>query len=225
MTTAHQITKFVEKYKIKNELKNSFSFLLSVNNCEDLDVEDKNLQIDENIIEYKKTPFGFHLFKTPILKLNHEIGYYALEYDNEFEIIDDFFVIYSEIEILINKIAQNKINFKAGKDLIIENKGYQFSRTFDILSNYIFNSISNKTDYNSESYQEAIKTIPMKQTYTPIVILSKFPTKIAFNKLRELPEFEHSKVITSLLWIYKTTDTQRRETECKNGCEHLWHNL
>lgn len=109
--------------------------------------------------------------------------------------------------------------------MILNNKEYNFLEVFNLLRDYIFNSIPNKTDYNSETYQKAIESIPLKKTFTPITILFKFPTRIAFNKLSELPESEHSKVITSLLWIYKTTDTQRRETECKNGCEHLWHNL
>ena len=225
MTTAHQIKDYIEKNNIKNELKNSFLNLLTINNCEDLNVKHKDFQIDENNIEYEQTFLGFHLFKTPILKQNNEIGYYALEYDNNFEIIDDFFVIYDEIENLVNKIAQNKISFRAGKNLIIKNKDFNFIEVFDILRDYIFNSIPNKSDYNSKTYQEAIKTIPLKQTSTPVIILSKFPTKIAINKLRELPKSEYIKVITSLLWIFKITDTERRETECINGCGHLWHNL
>ena len=98
MPIAHQIKEFIEKQDIKNELKDSFSSLLSVKNCEDLDIEDKNLQIDENNIEYKKNLFGFHLFRTPILKQNNEIGYYALEYDDEFKIIDDFFQFMVKLE-------------------------------------------------------------------------------------------------------------------------------
>ncbi|MFX7257706.1 DUF5958 family protein [Acinetobacter baumannii] len=45
------------------------------------------------------------------------------------------------------------------------------------------------------------------------------------NKLEELPKSEQHKTIISLLWIFKETDTQRRKTECKNGCEHEWHNI
>ena len=71
----------------------------------------------------------------------------------------------------------------------------------------------------------AIISIPIKQTFTPIVILNEFSTKIAFKKLSELPESEYEKIIISLLWIFKITDTERRETECKNGCGHYWHNI
>lgn len=220
MTTAHQIKDFIENYNIENELKKLFDII-----CTNSEFKDKNYNIKADNIEYHKSSIGFHRFKTPIFRNTKEIGYFALEYDLDFNLVDDFFVIYDEIGILINKIAQNKIDFEVGKELILKNEEYNFHDFFEIMKNYIFNSIPNKLDYNSESYQEAIKTIPLKRTYIPVVILTKFPTKIAFNKLRELLESEHSKIITSLLWIYKITVTKRRETECKNGCGHSWHNL
>ena len=127
-------------------------------------------------------------------------------------------------EEIINKIAQDKLDFDLGLQLLFEEKN-NFKELFTTLKNYIFNSIPNKTDYNSEAYQTAIDTIPLKPTYTPIVILKTFPTKIAFNKLASLPQNENEKTVTALLWIFKITDTERRNTECKNGCGHFWHNL
>ncbi|WP_320492942.1 DUF5958 family protein [Flavobacterium sp. CFBP9031] len=129
-----------------------------------------------------------------------------------------------DIEMLINKIAQDKIDFHLGLHILLE-EDYSFKEIFNTLHNYIINSIPNKTDYNSEAYQRAINSIPLKPTFTPIIILKSFSTKIAFNKLASLPENEHKKVITSLLWIFKITDTERRNTECKNGCGHFWHEL
>jgi hypothetical protein len=129
------------------------------------------------------------------------------------------------IEKQINLIAQNKTEFEKGQELILKSSEFDFNETFEILNNYIFNSIPNKSDYNSDSYQKAIVSIPIKQTFTPIIILNKFSTKNAFKKLSELPESEYEKIIISLLWIFKITDTERRETECKNGCGHYWHNI
>ncbi|MGL3002113.1 DUF5958 family protein [Flavobacterium sp. RSSB_23] len=125
----------------------------------------------------------------------------------------------------INLIAQNKTEFDEGQELILKNSEFDFNETFEILKNYIFNAIPNKSDYNSDSFQKAIVSIPIKQTFTPIIILNKFSTKNAFKKLSELPESEYEKIIISLLWIFKITDTERRETECKNGCGHYWHNI
>ena len=126
-------------------------------------------------------------------------------------------------EKTINKISQDEIDFSLGIKLLMEDEKYNFDELFTTLRNYIFNSVPNKTDYNSEAYQNAINTIPLKPTYTPIVILKSYSTKIAFNKLVELPKSENKKTITSLVWIFKITDTERRNTECKNGCGHYWH--
>ena len=128
-------------------------------------------------------------------------------------------------EELINRIAQDKIDFNVGIKLLLEDTECNFNELFSTLKNHIINSIPNKTDYNSEAYQKALSTIPLKSTYTPIVILKNNPIKIAFNKLAVLPENENKKTITALLWIFKITDTERRNTECKNGCGHFWHEL
>ena len=128
-------------------------------------------------------------------------------------------------EEIINKIAQDKIDFKTGLKLLLEDEEYNFEGLFTTLKNYILNTIPNKTDYNSESYQEAINTIPLKPTYTPIVILKNYSTRIVFNKLLTLPKIENKKTITALLWVFKITDTERRNSECKNGCAHFWHQI
>ena len=93
MTTAHQIKEIIKKYKIKTKLEKSFSDFLGSNSCEDLDINDKEIQINSNNINYNHTALNFHLFKTPILKENNEIGYCALEYDSKFQLIDNYFVI------------------------------------------------------------------------------------------------------------------------------------
>ncbi|MBE8725909.1 DUF5958 family protein [Flavobacterium hungaricum] len=127
-------------------------------------------------------------------------------------------------ELLINKIAQDKIDFHLGLHLLLEDK-YDFKQLFTTLHYYILNSIPEKSDYNSKTYQKAVNSIPLRPTYTPVVILQKFSPKIAFNKLAVLPENENKKTITCLLWIFKITDTERRTTECKNGCGHFWHEI
>lgn len=129
------------------------------------------------------------------------------------------------LDNLINQIAQNKIDFENGYQQILAHPDYEFINVFSSLQNYIMNSISDKINYSSEAFQSAIKTIPLKETITPIAILKSSPTKIAFNKLEKLPKSEELKTLISLLWIFKQTDTNRRNTECKNGCSHEWHNL
>jgi len=93
MKSTNQIEEFIENHNLKNELSNSFKYLLENNSLEDLGIEDKNISIDANIIRYKILETGFHSFQTPILKDGSAVGYYSLDYDNNAEIIDDFFII------------------------------------------------------------------------------------------------------------------------------------
>ncbi len=131
----------------------------------------------------------------------------------------------NNVERIINEIAQNKIELDKGCNTLLNDKDFNFATIFNYLRNYIFNSIPEKINYNTETYQNAIKTIPLKSTFTAIVILKSFETKIAFNKLEKIIENEREKTIIALLWIFKQTDTERRNTECKNGCGHEWHNI
>ncbi|MEN5234285.1 DUF5958 family protein [Sphingobacterium faecium] len=125
---------------------------------------------------------------------------------------------------LINQIAQDKIQFNQGSSLILNHANFEFEFVFILLRNYIFNSIPEKVNYTTDKYIQAIASIPLKPTFTPVAILKSFRTKIAFKKLETLPKYEQQNTIIALLWIFKQTDTQRRNTECKNGCGHDWHN-
>lgn len=131
----------------------------------------------------------------------------------------------SLLEKQINLIAQNKIEFNEGVALILKNSEFDFITTFRLLEWVILNSIPDKSTYSSDAYKKAISSIPLRPTFTPVVILNKCPTKIAFLKLIKLPENEHEKIVIALLWVFKITDTERRETVCKNECYHYWHNI
>lgn len=94
MKDTNQLNEFIENHNLKNELLNSFNYLLEKNSSGDLDIEEKSISINENVIKYKQLETCFHSFQSPILKNGLEIGYYSLDYDNDAEIIDSFFVIY-----------------------------------------------------------------------------------------------------------------------------------
>ncbi|KFC23836.1 hypothetical protein [Epilithonimonas lactis] len=93
MKDTNQINEFIENHNLKNELLNSFNYLLEKNSSGDLDIEDKNISINENVIKYKLLETGFHSFQSPILKNGLEIGHYSLNYDDKGVIKDDFFII------------------------------------------------------------------------------------------------------------------------------------
>jgi hypothetical protein len=47
-------------------------------------------------------------------------------------------------EELINKIAQDKIDFNIGLDLLLKDEHYSFDKLFNTLRNYIINAIQIK---------------------------------------------------------------------------------
>jgi hypothetical protein len=58
-----------------------------------------------------------------------------------------------------------------------------------------------------------------------VVLFKTQNFKIAINKIEKLPYSELRKSFITMLSIFKIADTYRRETDCKNGCSHFWHNL
>ncbi|REG99594.1 hypothetical protein [Flavobacterium aquicola] len=92
--TEEQINQFIRIQKIEDEIQRSFECLLNDNTSEELNINIKNISIDPKNIKYKLTEVDFHSFQTSINNGENEIGYYALLYDCEGKIIDDFFVIY-----------------------------------------------------------------------------------------------------------------------------------
>ncbi|QLH47453.1 MAG: hypothetical protein HWD58_18615 [Bacteroidota bacterium] len=76
-----------------------------------------------------------------------------------------------------------------------------------------------------ETINNAISNMPIKKTMTPIVILETNDFKTALLKICDLPENELEKSIMTLSTLFRYSDTKRRETFCKDGCNHEWHNI
>jgi len=76
-----------------------------------------------------------------------------------------------------------------------------------------------------EVIDAAIRKIPLKPTMTPVVILKNNSFKVALSKILALPKTEYKKAFISLITIFKAGDSYRRNTSCKDGCTHEWHNL
>ena len=126
----------------------------------------------------------------------------------------------TEHEIWINSFAQEKIDFEQllawFEDLEIEEKGKT------ILTAKMCLEQSRPTKVTIE---KAIEIIPLKSTITAIVILQSNEFKSALNKIVSLPENEIKKSFITLVSIFKIADTERRNSFCKEGCNHEWHNL
>lgn len=78
---------------------------------------------------------------------------------------------------------------------------------------------------SNELIVKAIESAPIKKTMTPVVLFKTQNFKEAINKIVDLPDSELRKSIVIMLSIFKTADTHRRVTYCKNGCSHYWHNI
>jgi hypothetical protein len=72
----------------------------------------------------------------------------------------------------------------------------------------------------------AIQRAGLKPTFTPCVMLKKAAQpEHALNRIAELPTDEYQKAFRLVFALYCTADTRRRQTQCKNGCYHEWHNF
>jgi hypothetical protein len=126
----------------------------------------------------------------------------------------------TEIELNINKFAQNKLTDSEILDWFDQ---FDLTGQKEIRDKLImFAQQAHPTD---ELISTAIKTAPIKETMTSVVLFKTQTFKKATNKIVDLPDSELRKSFIIMLSIFKTADTYRRETECKNGCSHEWHNL
>jgi hypothetical protein len=82
------------EFEIQEQMETCFKTILEKNTTEDLDIENKNLSINSQEIEYSKTDLSYHRFQTLIFdEKNRYIGYLALIVSNNNERIDEYFVI------------------------------------------------------------------------------------------------------------------------------------
>ncbi len=126
----------------------------------------------------------------------------------------------TEIEININKYAQNKLTNSEIMDWFDQFDLSSQKETRDKLIMFV-----QQAHPSDELITKAIQIAPIKETMTPVVLFKTQTFKIAINKIEDLPDSELRKSFIIMLSIFKTADTYRRETYCKNGCSHFWHNL
>ena len=128
-------------------------------------------------------------------------------------------------EIILNKIAQDKITLKEGLEWF-DNLTTEIQREILLLTRTCLEqSITDKTNGDKEIIEKGIELIPLKPSMTPIILLRTKPLKTALDKILLLPDNEIQKSFISLVILFKYSDTKRRNTICKDGCNHEWHNL
>jgi len=77
-----------------------------------------------------------------------------------------------------------------------------------------------------EEIDPAITLAELKPTFTPCVMVrSAVQPEHALNRIADLPADERQKAFRLMFALYCIADTRRRQTQCKNGCSHEWHNF
>ena len=89
-----QIKEYIEFNNVKEILSNSFKSIIENNTCEDLDIDNKNISIDLDNIEYDSKKNPLITFKCKIINQDKTIGFYSIVFEQTGKIIDDFFVIF-----------------------------------------------------------------------------------------------------------------------------------
>lgn len=126
----------------------------------------------------------------------------------------------TEIEININKYAQNKLTDSEIMDWFDQ---FDLTNQKEIRNKLSFFIQQSKP--TEDLINKAIVNTPIKMTLTPVVIFKTHKFKVAISKIEKLPDSELRKSIIVMLSIFKTTDSYRRDNFCKNSCTHEWHNL
>jgi hypothetical protein len=77
-----------------------------------------------------------------------------------------------------------------------------------------------------EEIDPAITLADLKPTFTPCVMVrAAMQPERALYRIAALPADERQKAFRLLFALYCIADTRRRQTQCKNGCSHEWHNF
>jgi len=126
----------------------------------------------------------------------------------------------TEEEIIINKIAQDKLDLGKGVKWFDELVDDRKKEVIEKLTVFIQQSHPTK-----DSIESGLDLAPIKPTMTPVIIFRTKELKIALDKIKVLPKDEWNKAFVTMLSVFKVADTKRRETFCKGGCTHEWHNL
>lgn len=125
----------------------------------------------------------------------------------------------SPIDLIINKFAQGLIDLNFTQDWFETHENKREIITW--LRQYV-----EQSHPNEEVLKTSILTMPIEQSMTPIVLLkTNKPLRNALMAINKLPENEMKKSFVVLLWLFKTSDTYRREHFCKGNYQHEWHNL
>lgn len=125
-------------------------------------------------------------------------------------------------QIAINSLVQGFTSLPEGEAWFASHVSIERQKILKDLHYCIF-----QAHPKPEEVEVAIKLSGVKPSMTPCVVLAKWRTHPArgAEAVAELPEPEHMKAFKVLLALFSVADERRRNTHCRDGCTHDWHNL
>lgn len=127
----------------------------------------------------------------------------------------------SEDEILLNQLAQGRVAVTEGvawfDSLVPAHQVTILTITLPLLLQ--------QAHPTAQDIAQALVSPLVKPTLTPVVLFKVHPFPVALRKVTALPRSEWRNAFLVLLRVFQVADTRRRQTECRAGCYHAWHNL
>lgn len=126
------------------------------------------------------------------------------------------------VEIALNSLAQGFTPLSEGEEWFASHGPSDRHKILKQLNFYI-----SQAHPKPEEVEAAIKLCGLKPSMTPCVVLAKWQTRPAkgAEALSNLPDTDHLKAFKILLTLFSVADERRRNTQCREGCTHDWHNL
>lgn len=126
----------------------------------------------------------------------------------------------NEIELQLNRIAQGTISIENGASWFEYSNQDDRRKIMQCLDLFI-----QQSHPTNKEIEAGISLSGLKETFAPCVIVRNRPFYEARQKILQLQNIDKERAFQLFVSIFKVADTRRRETECKNGCSHEWHNL
>jgi hypothetical protein len=124
-------------------------------------------------------------------------------------------------ELRLNQISQGLISEADGNAWYESLQSDERALTLQVLAR-----ICAQSHPRAGEVPAAIARAGLKATFTPCVLARRDPRpERSFFQITALPPEEQVKSFRLLLALFSIADQRRRETQCRDGCTHEWHNL
>jgi hypothetical protein len=122
---------------------------------------------------------------------------------------------------MLNRVAQGRLPFA---DAILWFESLQETEVPGWLKTIAL--MCHQAHPTREEIDMAIAIAGLQPTFTPCVMMRTVARpEQALDRIAVLPADEQQKAFRLMFALYCVADTRRRQTQCKNGCSHEWHNF